>query len=194
MRGVSQLVKRATPGEEVLGSIPPPAPYWLNTVTSETEVMVSPLSRVWQHVQLPDASLGTTPRYSLVVDEDVIKKHQPKKQTLAVYIAGSERNFFDCTLRPAIMIWHKISINDQKNQYFRKKICMNKDSIKKKTFGIPNFTVKKSVYTDKISMSGRSALCQKMRSSTVLGDHLSLFRSHCNQVLGGHLTLFRRKK
>ena len=64
-------------------------------------------------------------------------------------------------------------MNDQKNEYFRKKIRMNKDSIRK-TFSVPqkksvfrlilgrkicilqNFKVKKSVYTDKISMSGRS--------------------------------------
>ena len=36
--------------------------------------MVSPaLSRVWQHIKLSDVSLGTHPRYSLVVDEDVKK-------------------------------------------------------------------------------------------------------------------------
>ena len=29
------------------------------------------LSRVWQHVNLSDVSLGIRPRYSLVVDEDV---------------------------------------------------------------------------------------------------------------------------
>ena len=36
------------------------------------------LSRVWQHEKLSDASLGTRPRYSLAVDEDVKK---PTKQT-----------------------------------------------------------------------------------------------------------------
>ena len=78
------------------------------------------------------------------------------------------------------MISHKISINDQKNQYFRKKICMNKDSIRKNLWHsstksvfhlilgrkiciLPNFTVKKSVYTDKICMSGRSGFVLKNR-------------------------------
>ena len=35
-------------------------------------------SRVWQYVKFPDVSLGTRPRYSQVVDEDVKK---PTKQT-----------------------------------------------------------------------------------------------------------------
>ena len=39
---------------------------------------LSALSRVWQHVKLSDVSLGTRPRFSLVVDEDVKK---PTKQT-----------------------------------------------------------------------------------------------------------------
>ena len=69
--------------------------------------------------------------------------------------------------RPATIISHKISINDQKNQYCRKKICMNKDSIRKNVWHsrkksvfrlilggkiciLPNFKVKKSVYTDQI--------------------------------------------
>ena len=33
---------------------------------------------MWQHVKLSDVSLGYSPRYSLVVDEDVKK---PNKQT-----------------------------------------------------------------------------------------------------------------
>ena len=37
------------------------------------------LSRVW-HIKLSDVSLGTRPRYSLVVDEDVKK---PNKETIA---------------------------------------------------------------------------------------------------------------
>ena len=37
------------------------------------------LSRVWQHVTLSDVCLGTHPRYSLVVDEDVKKRN---KQTI----------------------------------------------------------------------------------------------------------------
>ena len=40
------------------------------------------LSRVWQHVKLSDVSLGTRPRYSLVVGEDVKKPKQPNKQIL----------------------------------------------------------------------------------------------------------------
>ena len=40
--------------------------------------MVSALSRVCQHVKLSDVSLGTLPRYGLVVDEDVKK---PNKKT-----------------------------------------------------------------------------------------------------------------
>ena len=42
---------------------------------TETEVMVSPHCLVWQNVKPSDASLGTRPRYSLVVEEDV--KNQP---------------------------------------------------------------------------------------------------------------------
>ena len=41
--------------------------------------MVFPaLSLVWQHVKLSDVSLGTRPRYSLVVDEDVKKPTNQK--------------------------------------------------------------------------------------------------------------------
>ena len=64
---------------------------------------------------------------------------------------------------------------DKENQYFRKKICMNNESIKKtlshsfkksvscqisrkKIYILPNSKGKKSVYTDKISISGRSAV------------------------------------
>ena len=41
-------------------------------------MLVFLLSRVWQYVKLSDVSLGTRPRHSLVVDEDVKK---PNKQT-----------------------------------------------------------------------------------------------------------------
>ena len=60
-----------------------------------------------------------------------------------------------------------ISINNKKNLYFRGEICMTKEDIMKtlshyqvlrKNISIlPNLKGKKSVYTDKISMSGRSA-------------------------------------
>ena len=42
------------------------------------------LSRVWQQLKLSDVSLGTRPRYSLVVDEDVKK---PNKQTSILHFA-----------------------------------------------------------------------------------------------------------
>ena len=45
------------------------------------------LSRVWlcQHVKLPDVRLGTRPRYSLVVDEDIKKPtNQTNKRGIAV--------------------------------------------------------------------------------------------------------------
>ena len=64
-------------------------------------------------------------------------------------------------------------MNDQKNLYFRIKICMNMDSIRKNLWHprkksvfrlilggkiciLPNSRVEKSVYTDKICISGRS--------------------------------------
>ena len=47
---------------------------------AETEVMVSPLlCRVWHHVKLSYASLGTRPRYSLVVDKEVKKPNKPNQ-------------------------------------------------------------------------------------------------------------------
>ena len=75
--------------------------------------------------------------------------------------------------RPATLVYHKISINDKKNLYFRRNICMIKEDIKKtlshswkksvfsqilrkKIRILPNLKGKKSVYTDKISTSGRS--------------------------------------
>ena len=71
---IAHSVERATPGEEALGSgFDPhcgrPLPTaWVDVSImgpAETEVMVSPLCLV---------SLGTRPRYSLVVDEDVKKQ------------------------------------------------------------------------------------------------------------------------
>ena len=47
--------------------------------TAETDFKGLPaLSHVWQHVKLSDVSLGTVPRYSLVVHEDA---KNPNKQT-----------------------------------------------------------------------------------------------------------------
>ena len=37
------------------------------------------LSRVWKHVKLSDVSLGTRPRYSQVVVEDVKKPNKPNQ-------------------------------------------------------------------------------------------------------------------
>ena len=54
--------------------------------------MVSSLSRVWQHVQLSDVSVGTRPRYSLVVDEDVKK---PTNQTNKTFHIRGESLFLD---------------------------------------------------------------------------------------------------
>ena len=85
---VAQSVERATPGKEVLGLIPliatpPPPTGWVGVSImwpSETEVMVSPLSRVWQHIKLSYVSLGTRQRYNLVVD------HDAKKPTIRIAI------------------------------------------------------------------------------------------------------------
>ena len=59
---VAQSVERATPGEEVTGSIPlwPPAPYWLgrcqyNVTGWDRSHAPQALSHVWQHVKLSDA-------------------------------------------------------------------------------------------------------------------------------------------
>ena len=69
---VAQLVERATPGEEVPGSI--------TTVAAHDRSHDLPaLSRVWQHVKLSDVSLRTRPRYSLVVEEDVKKQNKPNQ-------------------------------------------------------------------------------------------------------------------
>ena len=82
---VAQSAERATPGEEVPGSIPAVAARSLlfGSVSVQCDRLRqkswSPHSvSVWQHVKLSYVSLGTRPRYSLVVDEDVKK---PNKQT-----------------------------------------------------------------------------------------------------------------
>ena len=80
---IAQSVERMTPGEEVGDRIPlwPSAPYWLgrcqyNVTGSDRSHGLSALSRVWQHLKLSHVSLGTRPRYSLVVDEDVMKTNK----------------------------------------------------------------------------------------------------------------------
>ena len=85
-QSLHSLVERATPGEEVLGSIPAVAARSLLVGSVSVlcdrlrEKTWSPaLCRAWQHVKFSDVSLGTRLRYSLVVDEDVKK---PTKQTL----------------------------------------------------------------------------------------------------------------
>ena len=90
----------------------PPAPHCQYYVTvRERSHGLPTLSRVWQHVILSDVSLGTRPRYSLVVDEEVKKPtKQPNKliRTLSViysYIYNSldlwyleGRTYFDILL------------------------------------------------------------------------------------------------
>ena len=78
---VAHSVEYWTAGEEVLDFIP--APYWLgrcqyNVTGRDRSHGLPALSCVWQHEKLSDVSLGTGPRYSLVVDEDV---KSPIKQT-----------------------------------------------------------------------------------------------------------------
>ena len=79
---VAQSVERATPGEEILGSITAVAARSLLVGYSvnggDRSHGLPALSRVWQHVKLSGVSLGTRPRYCLVVDEDVKK---PTNQT-----------------------------------------------------------------------------------------------------------------
>ena len=63
-----------------------PAPYWLgryqyNVTGWDKSHGLPALSRVWQHIKLSDFSLGTRPRDSLVVDEDIKKPNQPTNQT-----------------------------------------------------------------------------------------------------------------
>ena len=49
------------------------------------------LSRVWQHVKLSDVSLGTRPRYSLVVDENKqTKQAHGKTRTLSCLASYEE--------------------------------------------------------------------------------------------------------
>ena len=67
----------------------------INNVTgSDRSHGLPALSRVWQHVQLSDFSLGTRPRYSQVVDEDF--RNQKNKQTKALRF-----------LLPVLVLWTK---------------------------------------------------------------------------------------
>ena len=71
---VVQSVERATPGEEVPGSIP--------AVAAPTEVMVSQLCLMCGSTQnCQTLCLGARPRNSLVVDEDVKKPHKQTNKT-----------------------------------------------------------------------------------------------------------------
>ena len=77
-------------------------------------------------------------------------------------------------------------MNDKEKQYFREKICMTKEKYKenphaflkksifcqilrKKICILPNSKGKKSVYTDKISMSGRSVFSTTRTSQYLNG-------------------------
>ena len=51
---------------------------------AETGHCRSALSREWQHVKLSNVSLGTRPRYSLVVDEDVKKQTKQTNTSLSL--------------------------------------------------------------------------------------------------------------
>ena len=53
--------------------------------------------------------------------------------------------------RPATLVEHKISMNGKENQYFRGKNLYDYRKYKENPFAF----LRKSVYTDKISMSGR---------------------------------------
>ena len=67
--------------------------------------MVSSLCLVWQHVKMSDVSLGTPPRYSLVVDEDVKRTNQLNKQNLklpSVQQAQSLRASVCASLQPSL--------------------------------------------------------------------------------------------
>ena len=75
-------VERATPGEEVLGSIPAVTArslYWLgqsqyNVTGWDRSHGLPALSREWQHVKLSDISLAARSRYSLVTDMLTVQK------------------------------------------------------------------------------------------------------------------------
>ena len=88
MRGRgSSAVERATPGDEVPGSIPAVAARsptgWVGVsimLPAETEVMVSQLCLMCGSTL---NCLGARPRYNLVVDEDIKK---PTNQTITCYL------------------------------------------------------------------------------------------------------------
>ena len=62
-----------------------PAPHWLgrcqyNVTGWDRSHGLPAVSPVWRHDKLSDVSLGTRPRYSLVVDEDVKKQKKQQKK------------------------------------------------------------------------------------------------------------------
>ena len=69
----------------VWSSLWQPTPYWLGRCQYDVTSLdrchgLIALSCVWQHVKLSDVSLGTCPRYSLVVDEE---SNQTKQSCLS---------------------------------------------------------------------------------------------------------------
>ena len=95
---VAQSAERATPGEEVLGSIPAVAarPYWLgqcqyNGTGCDRSHGLPALSHVWHHLKLSDVSLGARPRLSLVFDEDVKKPTNQTNRRLWCHFLSSSR-------------------------------------------------------------------------------------------------------
>ena len=76
----------------------PPAPFWLgrcryNVTSRDRSHGLPALSHVWHHIKLSDVSLGTRPRYSLVVDEDVKK---PSKQNHREFHYDTVALLFGC--------------------------------------------------------------------------------------------------
>ena len=89
-------------GSWVRSRLWPPAPYWLgrcqfNMTCWDRSLGLPALSRVWQHLKLSDVSLGTCPRYSLVVDEDVKK---PTNQPI-----------WHLSLHSLLMIWLAVEVS-----------------------------------------------------------------------------------
>ena len=88
---IAHWVERATPGQEVMSSILPRHPSALDGSISvqcdrSRQKSWSPCSvSVLQHVKLPVVSFGTSPRDSLVVDEDVKKSTKQINKVLYSY-------------------------------------------------------------------------------------------------------------
>ena len=71
----------------------PPAPYWLGRCQYDAAGLdrghgLPALSHVWQPVKLSDVSLGTRPRYCLVVDEDGKKPNNQKNYLNSLILTG----------------------------------------------------------------------------------------------------------